>query len=1076
MSPKRKKALKYSFLLLIAVLLAGIIMTLPFLIHSVLNNNYVKQELSQLILEKTGIKIDSGRIYFKFSPTPYLKIENIKTTLKQDHNKKKKQIPHADLIIKTALFYPDLTTLLHARGKIISGTLILKKTRIYDLTDAKISIAENIKAGSVKYLKIAFTHKRKGGFHADITGEHPMLSLKNTKIRTVSGKAFTAHMDASKGKTQISLDMFKLDYPSMKISIDFLHDKTRKKSSLDISGKNVNIDDIRQVSPALFKDNKISSEIFKIIRSGKADNIIVSFHGSDLKTLFHKKNMIIKGRIEHGSIGIPETGLITTDTTGNALVKKGILYTDITKGRIRNSSFEKANLYVNIMDHKHPFKGVFPIDADLNDLSEVLKELLPKSLLEHELSLCKKIKGKAKGTLILDKKDSAHLSVSVRAHDITLEARYQRIPGKISITGGNFTYKDESSISVDNLSGHIGKNQFSDLCASIGLEKNHFLEIKSGKATVAVGEVFPWLISFKKINSALFPLKSASGTIHINSIHLKGPVLSYGQWQYKIDGSCRDINLGSDNLGNDPSNDEITSVSSDFRISQKAVFFSDLHADILKKDLLLSEFSRLSLKKVSRDHTKGHKSLSLTNGHEAGLDFVQKAPPAKYKKRDINVQLLHTKTSFLNDIAFPLSISQAQFLLTEEAAAFKGKILFKTGPELFLTMDSKTDNQTLKSLYDFKILIKIKDKNISNAIVSYTKNKSSTALDIKGRLETKTIEKILRKGSAPAGKLFSLTNGENFIINSSEKSGTIVSTDTIDLNALNKVNKKGKLVIPPIYSRWLPHTLGIKANKLIFKKIKLIPFEAKVAIDKTTLSILIQNTKLCDINITGIIKKKNKGDHLNLSAAFYTKNGDLSKSIPCMFGKTGSIKGDYAISGNLKSQGNMDTLFDNLNGKINFHSSGGRIYKLTLLSRILSVINISKFIRGRLPDIIQHGFAYHSIDIKADVKKGRLFLKSAVIKGVDMTLTFNGWIDMREDKMEITCLVAPFRTADMIIKYIPLLGPILNGQLVSIPVKVTGRLDNPDVFLLPPSEVGKGLINIMRRTLETPFRLLKLIQ
>lgn len=1041
MPTKEKKALKYSFLLLIAVLLAGIIITLPFLIHSMLNNNYVKQELSQIILEKTGIKIDPGRIYFKIFPKPYLKIENVKITLKQDNHKKKKQIPHAVLIIKTALFYPDLTTLLHARGKIISGTLILKKARIYDLTDAGISIAENIKAGSVKYLKIAFIHKRKGEFHADITGEHPRLFLKNTKIRTFSEKIFTAHMDISKVKTQISLDMFKLDYPSMSISINFLHNKTSKKSSLEISGKNVNIDEIRQISPVLFKGNKISRGIFKIIRSGKADNIIVYFHGSDLKTLFHVNNMIIKGRIEHGSIGIPKTGLITTDTTGNALVEKGILYTDIKKGRIRNSIFEKANLDVNIMDHKHPFKGIFPIDANLNDLSKILKKLLPKSLLEHELNLCKNIKGRAKGTLILDKKNSAHLSVSVSAHDIILETIYQRIPGKISITGGNFTYKDESSISVDNLSGHIGKNQFSDLCASIGLKKNHFLEIKSGKAAFAMEDVFPWLISFKKINSALFPLKSASGTININSINLKGPVLSYGQWQYQIDGSCRDINIGAD-----PSNYGITSVSSDFRISQKAVLFSDLHADILNKDLLLSEFSRLSLKKVSIDHTKGHKSLSLT------------------------------KTSFLNDIAFPLSISQAQFLLTKEAAAFKGKILFKTGPELFLTMDSETDNQTLKKLYGFKIKITIKDKNISNAIVSYIKNKSSTTLDIKGRLETKTIEKILRKGSGSAEKLFSLTNGENFIINFSKKSGAIVSTDTIDLNALSRVIKIEKLGKNHIDSILIPKSFGIKANKLIFKKIKFTPFEAKVAIDKTNWSILIQNTKLCDINITGIINKKNKADQLNLSAVFYTKNGDLAKSLPCMFGKTGLIKGNYSISGNLKSQGNMDTLFHNLNGKISFHSSDGRIYKLTLLSRILSVINISKFIQGRLPDIIQHGFAYNSIDIKADVKKDRLFLKSAVIKGVDMTLTFNGWIDMLKDKMKITCLVAPFRTADMVIKYIPVLGRILNGQLVSIPVKVTGRLNNPDVLLLPASEVGKGLINIMRRTLEAPFRLLKLVQ
>ena len=193
-----------------------------------------------------------------------------------------------------------------------------------------------------------------------------------------------------------------------------------------------------------------------------------------------------------------------------------------------------------------------------------------------------------------------------------------------------------------------------------------------------------------------------------------------------------------------------------------------------------------------------------------------------------------------------------------------------------------------------------------------------------------------------------------------------------------------------------------------------------------------------------------------------------------MFGKKGLIKGQYAMDIDLDSKGdNMYQLMKNLHGKIDFSSSKGRIYKLTLLSRILSVINISKFIRGKIPDIVQNGFAYNSMTVKADIKHNRIFLKSAVIKGVDMTFVFTGRINMLKKTMKLQCLVSPFKTADLIIKHIRIVGHILNNQLVSIPVKITGSIDNPDVFLLPPSEVGKGLLNMMKRIISTPFRIIK---
>ena len=88
-----------------------------------------------------------------------------------------------------------------------------------------------------------------------------------------------------------------------------------------------------------------------------------------------------------------------------------------------------------------------------------------------------------------------------------------------------------------------------------------------------------------------------------------------------------------------------------------------------------------------------------------------------------------------------------------------------------------------------------------------------------------------------------------------------------------------------------------------------------------------------------------------------------------------------------------------------------------------------------------------------------------------MTLIFSGWIDPVKDTLDLTCLVAPFKTIDLIIEKIPILNTILNGRLVSVPVKATGTLFDPIVVPLHPSAVGEGLITMMSDILKTPVKL-----
>ncbi len=159
-------------------------------------------------------------------------------------------------------------------------------------------------------------------------------------------------------------------------------------------------------------------------------------------------------------------------------------------------------------------------------------------------------------------------------------------------------------------------------------------------------------------------------------------------------------------------------------------------------------------------------------------------------------------------------------------------------------------------------------------------------------------------------------------------------------------------------------------------------------------------------------------------------------------------------------------------GVFNCKSKQGKIQHLTLLSRILSVINITTYFKGKFPDFLQTGFKYHSISIESNIVDNIFTLEKAVIDGHDMALVFTGTIDIKKNNLDLTCLVAPFKTIDILVKNIPVVNKMLNNTLISIPVKISGNIDDPVVVPLHPGLVGKRTIHLLTGIIKSPFKLL----
>ena len=90
-----------------------------------------------------------------------------------------------------------------------------------------------------------------------------------------------------------------------------------------------------------------------------------------------------------------------------------------------------------------------------------------------------------------------------------------------------------------------------------------------------------------------------------------------------------------------------------------------------------------------------------------------------------------------------------------------------------------------------------------------------------------------------------------------------------------------------------------------------------------------------------------------------------------------------------------------------------------------------------------------------------------------MQLAGQGEIYLNNNKINLTILVAPFKTVDYLISNIPVVEYVLKGTLISIPLKITGDISNPSIFVLSPSAVGEGVLGMMKRTLSLPVKIIE---
>jgi hypothetical protein len=126
------------------------------------------------------------------------------------------------------------------------------------------------------------------------------------------------------------------------------------------------------------------------------------------------------------------------------------------------------------------------------------------------------------------------------------------------------------------------------------------------------------------------------------------------------------------------------------------------------------------------------------------------------------------------------------------------------------------------------------------------------------------------------------------------------------------------------------------------------------------------------------------------------------------------------------------------------------------------------------PDLNKQAFPYRMLTAKGRIEGDSVVNDEIIIQASPLIVTGQGRIDLQRKQVDVNGLVSVALPVHQVIKRIPLVGAIVGGSLVGIPLRVRGSLDRPEVTYLSPGDVGAEILNLPMRILGAPLDAIRL--
>jgi hypothetical protein len=954
--------------------------------------------------------------------------------------------------------------------------------------------------------------------NAEFDGGVPLLTVRRgARSRTLRVGSFRGSAEWAGKGFRATLSDLSVDDPRIRLSGELSVERQSHSVEARVEGQGADIPSIRSALLALAGDVPGVRMALGVIRAGTLPRFSLNTRGTSPRELADLRTLQARGTLSDGTITVPGIDLTLVNVAGEASFSGGILTGRELSARLGKSRVREGVLRMGIAGGDAPFHAELPADADLEELQPLLRRLVPDDRFREEIDRIHEVRGTASGRLTLGERLSS-IRPTVVLTSVNLSGKYDRVPFPVSILGGKASYAREG-ISVTDLRGTVGGSTFSGLTGRLDLGNPQTFSIRGGSARIALGEVYPWIASLDGIRETVKPVRSAQGVAELATLSCDGPLREPGEWRFDVAGSVENLEVDTPLLPG-----PVTIPRGRFRVRPEEVSFTDIEASLLDTTFqggvqLLGYRTGVGQVAASLHGGVGAEAAKWAYAH-IGIPrpYAPKAPflvtgsTFSWKKGgavvvdaalawpggpDISLSLRKTPGSLSVDplvIRDKASDARGTFRLDPDAAnvKFAGTLSGSTvekvvpiparpGQRIHGEMEAVLDRGNLArssargtlevddlaipwkplaplairhislSAEGRKVRVASSDLLWDNVPFSLTGTAESVGETVVADLEVSAgdinVDKLVRSiqpegsGKPEAG---APATGD------SQEGGTAIS--------------RGSSGFP------VRGVLRLRAASVSHGSLTWRPVRAEADIGKNRLRFVFSEANLCGVSTLGTLTLDSAGPAIDLTVS--AAGEDVEATMMCLSGKKVSLTGTYSTSVRVAGKGTGEALVRSLRGPGELTLKDGRINKMTFLSRIFSYLNVTELLRGKLPDLGKEGFAYRTLTVRGEVNDGKVLLGELAMDAPSMGIAATGEVDLLRREEDLKVLVSPFGTVDAVVGKIPILGYILGGTLVSIPVAVRGDLDDPKVTPLDPAAVGEGLLGIVERTFKVPAHII----
>ena len=432
------------FFALLLLLLAGLL-----LVGQYLSSPTVINKIQQVVAEQAGIKLEFQAIELDYFPQPAIALQQVNLTIPDYGQGTVDEISLSPVILsllvgdlrlgRLSLEKPEFSLNVPVsksqKSPASSGqddgleaslaeifAMLGQVSPDFDLviSEGHLKVGRDqqplVEAGDLDlHLALAVTDSRKAS--ATLRSKAAVLNVRrNGHKEALKGAELNGSVAIDGDTINLALKRLALDEPGLDLSGKIEQASGTPSVTLDVSGKNIDVDETRRIALALAGDISIVDNIFNYLRGGTVSQINVRSQGRTADELGELKNIHIEGKLQNGSVSIPEIELDLTETVGDVLVADGILQGTNMSTRLEGSTGHDGTLKVGLADGVDLFQLELMLSADLAQAKQILERIVVNPEFIEEVNRITRLQGTGAGKLVLgDSLDNLNAEVDVSA-------------------------------------------------------------------------------------------------------------------------------------------------------------------------------------------------------------------------------------------------------------------------------------------------------------------------------------------------------------------------------------------------------------------------------------------------------------------------------------------------------------------------------------------------------------------------------------------------------------------------------------------------------------------------------------